>query len=804
MTMYRCRRLGMVSFLVLAGLLSLGVLTSFVDGGNTTAFAQSVLETRTVGVLIPATGDISHIGEPARGIIDLALIDFNQHLLDESRGWQLALDIKDDQGISAISLAHIEAFNADGIKVVIGPMTSDSLLVSKQYIEDNNMLAVSYGSGSTGLSIPDDKIFRTLADVATPVLANIEFLKTDNIKHVITMTIDDEIGNSFNSSMYDALSLEDDINILGSINYPVTDPVFLDITRDLGALLLKVSPSDYPDVGVIIFDYRGNMIGVLDAVATALDADDINMDIGDTKWYGPDHRLSELEEHETVINFLEKTDYKAFTLGVNENEINIKINAHVNNADVQTYPAYDAIFVLGNAIDMAGSATDVDSIAVAMYPSARSHISALGVNASLNANGDLASSDYHIYTLTNGKFEITKKYDAETGQVSDFSLPDVRNIGALIPLTGSLTTLDVAVPSVLSLAVEDFNLGLLAEDADWRLGLTTLDAGDPTKSLELLEELHLSGITSIVGPTSSAHVDAIRDYATTNEIIVVSHASSSPSLAIDDNIFRVLTSDTNAVQAYTRLLVQDEITHVIVLHRNDIWGVSIESEISRSISELGDIVMLPSVSYPTTSGVDYDSIVAQLDSAIGDDIDRSSVVVMLFGFDEFVTILDIAKDHSGFQESTWYGYLTSPTLFSDSSRAEWLESIGYKIVARTITPNSLNMRIDTLFDNPTTFSYSMYDAVAVLATAIGHAGDATDAATLKTAIIDVAPTITSATGLDLRFNDVGDLAYSDYSVFTAHDGDLVVTGFYDYGADTLTESMIVQPPPPQQQQRSCR
>ena len=108
------------------------------------------------------------------------------------------------------------------------------------------------------------------------------------------------------------------------------------------------------------------------------------------------------------------------------------------------------------------------------------------------------------------------------------------------------------------MAVEDVNDNFLKAKANssLRFELVTEDTeSDPLKSLEKLKILVENGVRAVIGPATSAELDSVKDYANNNGILLVSHSSTAPSLAIKgDNDFRFVPDDTHQSKAISSLM----------------------------------------------------------------------------------------------------------------------------------------------------------------------------------------------------------------------------------------------------------
>jgi branched-chain amino acid transport system substrate-binding protein len=100
-----------------------------------------------------------------------------------------------------------------------------------------------------------------------------------------------------------------------------------------------------------------------------------------------------------------------------------------------------------------------------------------------------------------------------------------------------------------------------------RFNIVVQDTGsDPAISLEKLKLLAENGIRIVIGPATSANVEAIKDYADKNDIIIMSHSSTAPSLAVaGDNIFRFVPNDLEQAKVIAKEMWNQGIRMVVPL-----------------------------------------------------------------------------------------------------------------------------------------------------------------------------------------------------------------------------------------------
>ena len=88
-------------------------------------------------------------------------------------------------------------------------------------------------------------------------------------------------------------------------------------------------------------------------------------------------------------------------------------------------------------------------------------------------------------------------------------------LGALLPISGASASLGESEQVALKIAINDINKYFSENHSKTRYGLVIQDTGsDPQIGLEKVKRLSDRGIKIIIGPSTSANVNQIRDYAT--------------------------------------------------------------------------------------------------------------------------------------------------------------------------------------------------------------------------------------------------------------------------------------------------
>jgi hypothetical protein len=138
-------------------------------------------------------------------------------------------------------------------------------------------------------------------------------------------------------------------------------------------------------------------------------------------------------------------------------------------------------------------------------------------------------------------------------------------LGALLSLSGASASLGESEEAGLKIALRDVNESFKRTNTNLGVGLIIEDTHtDPAFGIEELKDLASKGIRIVIGPSTSAELEAIKDYANNNGIILLSPSSTAPLLATPgDNIFRLVPDDTHQAEAIATQMRKDGIGVVI-------------------------------------------------------------------------------------------------------------------------------------------------------------------------------------------------------------------------------------------------
>ncbi len=374
--------------------------------------------------------------------------------------------------------------------------------------------------------------------------------------------------------------------------------------------------------------------------------------------------------------------------------------------------------------------------------------------------------------LLSGCAESTEKATSESEDIT---------VGALLPLTGNLASIGEASQAAIEVSTKDINGYFSGLGSGKNVEVIVKDTeSNPEKALEQLKELDEMGITMVIGPQASNEVEAVLDYANENGIILLSTASTAPSLGIPgDNLFRLVPDDTNQGMALAKFMQQDEISVVIPIYRNDVWGTGLVDEIEKSFEAL-DGTVLEGVIYETDN-VDLSAEVESLNEkvvAATSEYDNGSIAVVLCSYGEVTDIFNLAQDYPALSEVDWYGtdgIALNKGLINDDDAAGFaattnLKAPMYGYVRQNDRYQEIAPRIEEQLGRvPESYALTTYDACWI-ATFVDLDALPDDDESIKMAMDTITETYYGISGWTI-LNENGDREYWNYDIWTVTEAD---------------------------------
>ena len=243
-------------------------------------------------------------------------------------------------------------------------------------------------------------------------------------------------------------------------------------------------------------------------------------------------------------------------------------------------------------------------------------------------------------------------------------------VGAILPFTGSLSSIGKSVKIALENAENDVNKHFEEMNSSSHFRILMADSKtSPEESLVAIKKLHENGAKIIVGPATSTAVSAVKGYADANNIILISYSSTSPLLSIKgDNLFRLVPDDTYQGKIIAERMINDGIKVIVPFWRSDIYGNELYNSTKSNFEKLGGKVEQGINYHPYTGKfatslhrinfIMWNQDLEKLSGIVSDAVRKygvHSVGVYIISYDEITPILIQAPLYGMLEKVRWYG-----------------------------------------------------------------------------------------------------------------------------------------------------
>jgi ABC-type branched-subunit amino acid transport system substrate-binding protein len=359
-------------------------------------------------------------------------------------------------------------------------------------------------------------------------------------------------------------------------------------------------------------------------------------------------------------------------------------------------------------------------------------------------------------------------------------------IGALLPLTGTSSSTGEEAEASLTLAVDDVNNQLAKSGSSSRVGLVIEDTKtDPNVAREKVMDLASKGIRIVIGPSTSAAVAAVKEYADENGILIVSSSSTAPFLSIpNDNVIRFVPDDTYQAEVLAKKMWDEGTRVAIPIWRTDVFGNNLQSLLKEKFQKLGGKI-LDGVGYDPPVGnfaaslhrinfIVWEQELKSLTSKVNDAVKQygaDNVGVYIVAYDEIVPIMIQANRHQELQSVRWYG---SDGSAQNEGLLKNIEAAEFAVKTNFLNPiygldatdgfKKLETRIlEEIHRAPTSYAQVAYDAFWVAALTLNNYNGTQqdDFGSLRQTFINTANFYIGVTGRT-ELNDAGDRKNGSY------------------------------------------
>jgi len=350
------------------------------------------------------------------------------------------------------------------------------------------------------------------------------------------------------------------------------------------------------------------------------------------------------------------------------------------------------------------------------------------------------------------------------------ALPKRIPIGGLFALTGPLSSYGNRHKIAVEMAIEDINKYVAKLGYDVEFCLVAEDTTvSPEEALKDMQTLATQGVKVFVGPLASSEVEAIKSFADEKKLVVISHSSTAPSLAISgDYIFRFVPTDAFQGKALATLAWTLGLRKVAVLYRGNNWGEGLYLSFKENFEALGGEVK--AVKY-SPDAKELSAEIRRLSDIVKSFGAGSDVGVLLISYeDDGVAALVAAKEDETLTSVVWLGCdgtAKSKRIAEDvGDVAVRVGGLFSTIFSPTSSPRKEEFERrfrSRAGEDPDPYAYNIYDATWVLALAIIEAGTY-DGEAIQKVLPDVAARYFGVSGWTL-LDENGDRAGGDYVIY---------------------------------------
>src|SRR5436190_18558399 len=360
-----------------------------------------------IGLLVSLTGSWNSLGQNTAAALQIANDQLKVAAKAEHGGYRFKLFVRDTALDPARALAAIQDLDKRGVKIVIGPQSSSEVAMIKPYADAHNILVISQGSTASSLAISGDNIFRFCPNDMREAEAIVALMWHDGIRTIVPLWRND----AGNNGLHDSVKADFE-NMGGTVatgyQYQPTTTDFSAATTSVASQFstLLIAGAD-PDSVAIYLAAFDEVVGVFHSAAS-------NSTLSSTHWYGSDGVAlsAALTGDASAAAFAASAGYPNPTFGLPDALQNLwqpvanAIEARTGiTADAFALSAYDALFVVEQALQDAGNLKDFARFKAAFVNTANAYSGVTGSTA-LDSAGDRLNADFDFWAirLTNGSY----------------------------------------------------------------------------------------------------------------------------------------------------------------------------------------------------------------------------------------------------------------------------------------------------------------------------------------------------------------------------------------------------------------
>ena len=301
----------------------------------------------------------------------------------------------------------------------------------------------------------------------------------------------------------------------------------------------------------------------------------------------------------------------------------------------------------------------------------------------------------------------------------------------------------------------------------------------PNTHLEKVQGFKSAGITVFEGGGWSAQAQGSLQYVNSNDMLMWSTSSTSPTLSLaDDRLFRMCTNDAALAPALANVMWAAGVKTIVIFQRGDSWGDGIINLITPIWTEKGGKIGGEKIRYAAeaTEFANYLDIAnQQVTAAVAENGgENQRVGVIILAFDEAPVIAKQAAEYPGIYNVHWWGSdgTAKSIRLMDDAPEESIHIGIYSLLSReTLTPlySQLEAEYTALTHQQfSTYTAYGYDIGMVVATSMFQA-QSQDAGAIVGLQIPICAQFFGAAGWS-KLDPTGDRAPPPYDVWGFYPG----------------------------------
>ena len=641
----------MKRIILIVGLLTV-LLATGASNGVSTANAMAK-QTVKIGALLTLTGEWSAEGAGAHKALIAGLEQANHYLAPA--GLRFELDIKDTAGNPQIALTELASLAKAGVRVVIGPQSSEEAHAVNHFAAEHDIVLISPSATAPDLS-QKDTFFRVIPTDWNQADGLLKIMAAGKINRFVIVYRNDTYGIGFQRQLRqdaDAYGIE----MIAGIALPKSSN---DYPAAIAAAEEQLTANNLQQTALIFIGSATEAGGFIQGIAES-------SPLSNVKWLaGADIVNSKaFLENPQVAGFSAKVHMEGLSVGYQGIALDVLpyINYFLNDAaDISPYAltTWDALWLITETYHRNPTASP-ETLMTELRSTANQFRNSFGLINVMDENGDTRSARflrYQIAPAAEGRYIWQSKGHYVNPVISapfiHTIMPQIRQkvgevpIGALLSLSGASAETSREVQAVLQEAVDCFNKYSKKLGSDLTIKLLIEDTGgNPQTAALAAKKLINQGVHSLIGPLNSAELAAVAPLLNSPDVLSISPLSTAPSLSKKDHIYRMVMDDTHQSHALSALLQQDQINNVIVLYRNDLYGqdltAAFRSAYPGTVQAIGYV----------PNAKDFKAVQKQAEQ-LAAKADAAHTAILAISYDEIAALMNFPTT-SPLHSLRWYG-----------------------------------------------------------------------------------------------------------------------------------------------------